>query len=145
MGIPKFEPLTGTINGSNTVFTASSAYTSGSSAVFLNGVLQRQDLNDGWTESNPATGEVTLNEAPIAGDIPQIFYIDTTPDGPEVNIENITGQLDVEPNPTGTLQDLALTGTLAPDDTLTGALAVDAVLSGQLEPDGAITGQVKDC
>ena len=145
MGIPRFEPLTGTVDGANKVFTASSAYSPGSTAVFTNGVLQRADLDDGWSESNPATGEITYTEAPHTGDIPQICYIDTTPDSPEVNIENITGQLDPEPGLTAALGASALSGSLGSDAALTGTLAADAVLSGQLEPDGEITGQVKDC
>ena len=91
MGLPRFEVPSGVIDGVNTVFTVSVPYISGTTAVWLNGVLLEPSLVDGWIESNPATGEITLKEPPQATgpcpDVLQVFFQDTTPDPPETVID----------------------------------------------------------
>lgn len=79
---PRFEILAGMIDGVNQVFTTSVAFTPSSTAVFLNGQLKRPHVSgvqDGWTETDPAAGVVTLDEAPRVGDVVQAFYLDTSP------------------------------------------------------------------
>ncbi len=101
MASPRFEVLSGTIDGANTVFTVSIPYKPDSSAVFINGALMRIDLDDGWTESDPAAGEVTLNEAPRVGpsgggdpDVLQMFFLDTSPASLDTTIvERICGSI----------------------------------------------------
>ena len=83
----KFEVASGTIDGVNTVFTVSSAYQPNSVAAFLNGQLKRKDFADGWSETNPATGEVTLAEAPRVGDVVQVFFIDGSPGASNDTVE----------------------------------------------------------
>ena len=84
MPLPHFEVPTGVIDGVNTVFNVSQAYRPGTTAVFLTGLLLRADYDDGWTESDPSTGEITLKEPPrvtkITPDVVQVFYIDLSPD-----------------------------------------------------------------
>jgi len=84
MGQPHFEVPSGVVDGVNKVFTVSSSYAVGSTAVWLNGVLLEPSLSDGWTESNPILGEITLEEAPQSSgpnpDVLQVFFLDTTPD-----------------------------------------------------------------
>lgn len=101
MTTPRFEVPSGLIDGANMVFTVSNPYQAGSTAVFINGALMRIDLTDGWTESNPAGGEVTLNEAPRVGpsgsgdpDVIQVFYLDTSPAVIDLEVcERICGTL----------------------------------------------------
>ena len=84
MGI-RLEVLSGTIDGVNLVFVAPTAYESGSARLYVNGLLVDGDGPDGFTESNPSTGEVTLKEAPSGGglcpDVLQLFYEDQRTSG----------------------------------------------------------------
>lgn len=83
----KFEVASGAIDGVNAVFTVSTAYRPNSVAVFVNGALRRRDLADGWSETNPATGEITLAEPPTVGEVVQIFFIDASPGASNDTIE----------------------------------------------------------
>lgn len=82
MPTPRFELAIGVSDSVNVLFyTPTFPYAPGSVAVFLNGQLKRADFMDGWVESNPAVGEVTLLLPPLAGvppDVVQIFYLDTS-------------------------------------------------------------------
>lgn len=61
--------LSGTINGSNKVFTTSyGSYVSGSLQVYLNGQLQTQGTAEDWQETIPASGTFTFTTAPVLGD-----------------------------------------------------------------------------
>lgn len=66
--------LTPTPNGSVTVFTifGGDAYVSNTTGVFVNGLAQRRGTD--YTESNPATGEITFTSAPRASDTLWISY-----------------------------------------------------------------------
>jgi hypothetical protein len=86
MATPHFEVPAGDVDGVNTVFTVAAPYRPGSTALFLNGQLKRADYDDGWTESNPETGEVTLAEAPLTDDVVQVFYLDYV----VTNLQNVT-------------------------------------------------------
>ena len=68
-GLAKEEPA-GAVDGANDAFTLSSAYVSGSTQVYLNGLLQESADYD---ESSPTT--VTLSEAPLAGDRLTVVYV----------------------------------------------------------------------
>lgn len=57
---------TGDIDGTNTVFTTGQPYIPGSLEVYVNGLLQVSGIH--YTETNPATGEFTFDEAPLTGD-----------------------------------------------------------------------------
>jgi hypothetical protein len=93
MPLPRFEVPAGAIDGVNTLFVVSQPYRPGSVAVFLNGQLIRQIDDDGWSETSPALGQVTLTEAPILEDVVQIFYIDTSPALPGEEISQISGRI----------------------------------------------------
>lgn len=98
MAIPRWEVASGVIDGVNTVFTVSVAYIPGTTSVHLNGQLKRADLDDGWTESVPASGQITLKNAPKAigdeVDVVQVFYLDTSPDTQEIRVlRSIVGRL----------------------------------------------------
>jgi hypothetical protein len=91
--VPRLETPIGAIDGVNRVFTVSEAYTPGSTNVFLNGQLKRADFGDGWAELSPAAGTVELAEAPLVGDVVQVYFLDTTSPGVETQIEELEGVL----------------------------------------------------
>lgn len=76
MGDPHIEVPAGAVDGFNQIFTLLLPYAPGTTAVFLNGVLQRQNFVDGWVETSPLLGIVTLNIAPEVGDTVQVYFID---------------------------------------------------------------------
>lgn len=73
------DTLTGAINGSNKVFTTSSAYLSGSLRVWQGvgggGQLQTQGSSEDWTETSSTT--FTMVTAPISGDEITVVYQST--------------------------------------------------------------------
>lgn len=140
MALPHFEVPSGVIDGVNTVFNVSQAYKPGTTAVFLNGLLLRADYTDGWTESNPATGEVTLKEPPrvtkITPDVVQVFYIDTLPDVLEaVIVERLRGRLEAVDT---------LEGHMTPTEPVRGVLEPHSGLEGHLEPEPTLHAELDD-
>jgi hypothetical protein len=73
VGLPVFETPTEPINGTNTIYTTQAPYVAKSTRVWLNGLLQRKDLIDGWVELGGK--KVQMQEAPETGDVLQIYYI----------------------------------------------------------------------
>ena len=105
MAQPRFEVANGAIDGANRVFTLSTSYAPNTTAVFLNGKMQRRDWADGWVETDPATGTVTLNEAPFVDDTVQVFFLDTSPAVFGEELTPIRGVLSPVDFLTGTLVD----------------------------------------
>lgn len=66
------EVPTGTVNGTNTSFTAARAYIAGSLQVFINGVKQSRTTH--FTETTPSSGTFTMSDAPLTGDNIVINY-----------------------------------------------------------------------
>jgi len=73
VGLPVFETPSEPINGVNKTFTTNADYVSKSVRVWLNGLLQRKDLVDGWVELG--FKKVQLQEAPRVGDVLQLYYV----------------------------------------------------------------------
>lgn len=150
MALPHFEVPAGVIDGVNVVFTVSMPYRPGSTAVFLNGLLLRADYTDGWIESDPTTGEVTLKEPPrvtkITPDVVQVFFLDTSPTVLEaVIIERLHGRLRVLDDLTGHLVlQTPLQASLEVLGALTGHLATEPLLHGVVDETGMLRGQL-DC
>lgn len=65
MPLPPLIKVEATVAGN--VLTVPS-YVAGSTQVFLNGDAVRPQDDDGWTETAPGSGTITLKETPIAGD-----------------------------------------------------------------------------
>lgn len=126
-----FEVPTGEIDGSNVVFYVSLPYVPGSTAVWLNGVLLERTRDDGWIESNPALGEITLKEAPRPAkdgeDVLQVFFKDNTPGTPDTVIEYLFGVI------VGMDDETGLHGTLHAEGLLLGTIGVETELSGILQ------------
>jgi hypothetical protein len=150
MPLPHFEVPSGVIDGANLVFNVSQAYKPGTTAVFLNGLLLRADYDDGWTESDPATGEITLKEPPrvtkITPDVVQVFYIDLSPDVLEAIIVcRLEGRLTAVDDLEGHLVALtSLRGSVDVSGGLEGFLEPGPGLRGELDVHGAIEGHLKE-
>jgi hypothetical protein len=144
---PRFEVPTGVIDDVNTVFYVSVPYKPGTTAVFLNGLLMEPSLLDGWTESDPATGEVTLNDPPRSGrgdpDVVQIFFIDLSPALPETVVERLTGRLTaVSDELTGRLVTETFHAALDPSEGLEGRITTET-LNGTVEEPGQLHGRLE--
>ena len=111
--IPRFEVAVGLIDGVNTTFSVSRAYSPQSLAVYLNGQLKRADYADGWIETSAAGKIFDLKVPPQVGDDVQAFYLDTSP---------LSVEQEVTP----------IHGTIQPDDVLVGAM-VDIEIQGKLQ------------
>jgi len=96
----KIEEAIGTIDGINTTFNVSQPYVANSVSVYINGLLVKETDLDGWIESNPALGEITLSEAPLVGDKVQVFYTFFEGSGSSLNVVeqiiDLTGQINNE-------------------------------------------------
>lgn len=152
MPTPRFEVLSGTIDGANTTFTVSVPYQSGSSAVFINGVLMRIDLDDGWVETDPTTGTIDLKEAPRVGpsgagcpDVLQMFFLDTSPPVLETVTTTLCGTIEAVGELDGYLsQETVFVGSLE-TPSLAGALAAELSLAGAVEDAHALSGTLVVC
>lgn len=69
---PVFEVAVGTIDGMNRDFETSVDYLPGSLRVWTNGLLRREDFDDGFDETGPKNFQ--MNEAPVDGDVIQVFF-----------------------------------------------------------------------
>lgn len=151
MATPRFEVLSGTIDGVNTTFTVSTAYQPGSLAVFINGLLMRRDLEDGWTETDPATGTLDLKEAPEVGpsgggdpDVLQAFFLDTAPSIIEVReVCPLIGRIEDPFKLEGILSCPVLVGEISAVDELEGVLGTESVLVGEIEDVIEIVGHLE--
>jgi hypothetical protein len=67
--------LSGSINGTNTVFTVSqSVYISGTLVVALDGIVLTQGTSQDFTETTPGSGTFTLSFAPPTGSVLTCWY-----------------------------------------------------------------------
>jgi hypothetical protein len=71
--------LSGTVNGSNAIFTVpDGVYVSGSLQVYRNGQLQTQGGSNDFTETTPGSGTFTFVTAPLTGDVITAVYQTTS-------------------------------------------------------------------
>lgn len=67
--------LSGAVNGSNNIYTVSlGSYVTGGLQMYLNGQLLTQGSGEDWTETDPASGTLTLTNAPVSGDVLIAIY-----------------------------------------------------------------------
>jgi hypothetical protein len=150
MPIPRFEVPAGVINGVNVTFSVSQPYMPGSTAVFVNGLLQEKSLDDGWFETDPATGTVTLKEAPRSSgtypDVLQVFYLDTSPALPDTEVSTMSGTLVVVDEVQGVLlDDVALSGLVVPADGLLGGVLDPTPVQAAIDASDSLTGLLLEC
>lgn len=96
MALPRFETLVGAIDGVNVTYLTSVPYRATTVAVFLNGQLKVRTFTDGFAETSPGGGVITMNEAPRTGDVVQAYYWDTAPDTVERAICPLKGSIGVK-------------------------------------------------
>jgi len=147
---PRFEVPVGAVDGINLVYSVSTSYKPGTTAVFVNGLLQEQTLDDGWAESDPVAGEVTMKEAPRSTgpcpDIIQIFFLDTSPVSPETEITPMEGKLtDIASLNSILIEETGLFGVISPAPGLSGAFLPFVALVGRVQPEGALSGVLELC
>lgn len=138
----------GAIDGVNVKFYVGVPYVPGSTVYILNGRTHRPDYDDGHVESNPGIGEITVNEAPLDGDVVQIFFTDTAPTAASP-IQTLTATLKATPEKlTGTLRPVApatINGTVSGVSKMKGTLRVSSPekLSGVVKS-GRIVARLKE-
>lgn len=93
MSLPRFEVASGAVDGVNKTFVVSVPYAPNTTAVYVNGKLYRRDWDDGWIETSPSSGVVDLKDAPIPGDVVQVFFTDTAGPQPEEEVTTLHGLL----------------------------------------------------
>ncbi len=148
MADPRFEVASGVIDGVNRVFTVSKPYVLGTTAVFINGQLKRADFDDGWVESDPAAGEVTLDEAPRLLEVVQVFFSED--DGgavrPGEEVSPLRGRIIfTEEVRARMLVTSDVIGRTAATGTLAGwMIEGDAVLRGQLSDEERLKGFIAE-
>jgi hypothetical protein len=82
LGIPRIDDAIGAVDGANREFAVPNPYVPGTLVVLLNGRQLDGDLENGWTELDPAAGTFELKEAPVAsqgaaddvGDLVSAYY-----------------------------------------------------------------------
>ena len=138
----------GSIDGANKTFTTSKAYAPGTLHVFLNGQLKRADLDDGFIEVNPATGVFEMKEAPLTGDVVQVFYIDEASlgaggeDFPTLVIGVVESDKALEGDFTAVG---SLASVLVVEDGLDSTLKIEEGLDSMLSGLDSLTGTIKIC
>jgi hypothetical protein len=145
-----FEVPSGTIDGVNTVFTVSMAYGPGSIAVFINGQLMERNLDDGWFETDPSAGTVTLKEAPRSSgacpDVIQIFYLDTAAPLPETQIFKLKGYIRCPVPLRGALTDAqVMRGTIDSTRKISGNVNLRKGLRGTVTEVCKLSARIKVC
>jgi hypothetical protein len=135
---PQKEVPTGAVDGVNTVFTTSQAYTAGSLVVFVRGLVRVAANDDGYTETDPNAGTFTMKEAPFQDDVVFVFYKDQVIEAGESVLE-LAGSI-ADNSLAGTISGTALSGTLLTTVDLSGAIA-DNSLSGTIA-DNALSGVI---
>jgi hypothetical protein len=150
MSSPRFEVPSGTIDGVNTVFTVSRPYGAGTTAVFINGQLMEKSLEDGWFETDPTSGVITLKEAPRSSgacpDVIQVFYLDTAAPLPETQICRLKGYLKSSPKLRGLLScPQEMRGVISTSSKLTGRVDLRKRFRGRVEDSCKIRARIRIC
>ena len=150
MSSPRFEVPSGTIDGVNTVFTVSMPYGAGTTAVFINGQLMERSLDDGWVETDPSAGTVTLKEAPRSSgacpDVIQIFYLDTAAPLPETQVFKLKGYIRCPAPLKGTITEAqSIRGTVDSSRKIYGRVDLRKRLRGTVEDVCKIRARIRVC
>ena len=148
MPAAQFEPLAGTIDGVNAVFTTSQPYTAGTTAVYLNGQLLLNPSGNPWAETDPNTGTITITAPeciPRPDDIISAFYLDQSPDTVESEVVELSGTIDGEDSLTGFLDTTELGGTIDSTSAISGSLSEVIDLFGVIDNDADLVGELEVC
>ena len=153
---PTWEPLTGVVDGSNAVFTASKAYSPGTTAAFMNGqLLFDRNVVGGrlWTETTPGLGTITidLTHVPIVrtsdGGLEEIsmFFMDTLADGFK-EITELRGTIRDIDRIGGVIVGITeLSGAIRDANRLSGGIVGVDQLNGSIRDFDRLAGLIEDC
>lgn len=67
MGLLRIDEVTGAVNDVNTIFYVPNPYVPGTLIIFRNGQQLKASLDNGYIESDPATGQFVMKVPPKAG------------------------------------------------------------------------------
>jgi hypothetical protein len=142
--ISKLEPLTGTVDGTNRDFTASTSFVSGSEVVFLRGLPRVRTNDDGWVVLNAALGQIRLNEAPLPGDMVEMLWAYDAGVTPETEVSPIVCFItDVSSVLTG-IQSMQPVAGCLPSEQITAAVA-PVQIRGAISDIQAFSCQIEGC
>lgn len=144
MAFPRFETVSGVVDGSNTAFITSRPYTAGSLAVLLNGLLLVQPLINGWSETDPSTGGFDLNIAPELGDHVQAFYIDTAPASVETEVRGLKGSIRSITQVSAAIHPFRITAALVAKPTPLVGRIVTVRVRGVVDKVATLTGSLRE-
>jgi hypothetical protein len=158
MSNPQFKPLTGVVNGTNAIFTTpgATAYTPGTTAVYLNGQLLFDRNAVGgqlWTESDPSMGEITIDLTHVPqvrtsdGGLEEVamFWLDTL-GAPTIEVEELRGRIQDVDRLTGRIDDVSeIVGTIADVDQLGGRIQDVDQVQGSIRDFDRLSGILEDC
>lgn len=143
------EALSGTIDGVNTVFTFSSPYSAGTSAIYLNGQLLTSASGNPWSESDPSTGEITITDSaciPRVGDEISGLAFDLDADAEAIEITEIAGSLSLLTGVQGSLEEVSeLSSSLGENEPVAAQLEQTIDLAGETRTIVSIAGQIAVC
>jgi hypothetical protein len=108
--------LAGMIDGSNTTFTTSVPYMTGTLQVYLNGQLQTQGSSEDWAETTPGSGTFDFAVAPESGDEITVYY------AMGVAAEGVVANLDDAEDGDIIVYDSGVLVSMAPIDLISEAL-----------------------
>jgi len=74
LSYPRIKEIVGLIDGFNQDFATVAPFVTGTLQIWHNGVLLRDDLDNGFTEVDPPNGLFQMKLAPRAGDVLYSFY-----------------------------------------------------------------------
>lgn len=115
-GVVSDETPSGSVNGSNKSFTTASAYIGGSLKVFINGIKQKTSVH--FTETSPASGTFTMDDAPLSGDLITVEY--QTSSTTTANADTVDGY-HASPTPTSNTIPVLDSNGFIPNSALGGA------------------------
>jgi hypothetical protein len=108
VGLPRIEKADGVVDGVNRTFRVPNPYVPGTLVAMINGRQLDPDLDNGWTETDPSTGEFEMKYAPLPpqgaagdpGDLVSAYYEnaeETAGGGSEGGVPGICCSEDVRP------------------------------------------------
>ena len=144
MPSPQFEFL-GVGDGVTTVFTTSVPYTAGAIGLWVRHLAREKSWDDGFFETDPDAGIITLKIAPMVGDAVQVFYFDQTDEDIVIVRDELIGTLEQPTELCGSISDDVLLGCVEAVDEMNGEIdgLIDAELSGDLEQVAELSGELE--
>ena len=126
----RFVVMVGQRDGVNLVFNTpgNEAFVPESNVVFVRNIPRVKTNDDGWADTDPTQGIVTLKEAPEKDDSVMMLYAASDA---AAEVTTMSGTIDARDDLAGSLIETdVLVGTIAQAETLSGTLEAQTDLSG---------------